>query len=108
MLIKDVYYQERPEAFEIRRHGRKATIVFPTEVKETENHQEESTYAYVAEKVYTIEVDYTKNLRKRVEKEFERWLYLAKKPEEKEATIEDVVEALKTLTNVVVEGFMYV
>lgn len=98
MLIKNVYYQEQPEPFEIRRYGKNmATVVFPTEVSETEEGD------YLATKVYALDVNYTTNLRERIENNFEAWLSRAKKPEIKEATLEDVIEAVNALTDIILE-----
>lgn len=106
MLIKNVYYQEEPEKVEIRRYGRKATVVFATDIRKREETEEEDG-GYIAGKVYTIDVDYTKKLRSRVEENYDEWLLRAKKSETKETTLEDVVEALETLTDVVMGAIEY-
>lgn len=97
MLIKNVYYQEEPEPFEIRKHGKMATIVFPTEVEQTDAGD------YLAKKVYALDVCYTFNLQDRIESNFERWLERAKEPDAKEATLSDVIEAVNTLADIVLE-----
>lgn len=101
MLIRNVFYQERPDQFELRRHGMMATVVFPTDVAETET--EEGT-AYVAGKVYVLETGWTQGLEERIQGNFSKWLANAKKPEEQKTTLDDLVEAINTLTDIVMGG----
>ena len=122
MLIKNVTYSEQPPSFEIRRAGSKAVIVFPCDVEEiqveeTEPETEESSSGlpelgggtktvtqYVAHNVYQLETNWTQNLEQRVSANLEAWKARAMIPEEKEATLSDVIEAVNTLTEIILGG----
>jgi hypothetical protein len=101
MLMKNVYYQEPPAPFEIRQHGKNATILFPTAVETVEGEEETQ---YFAKRVYVLETGYTPNLEERINNNFDLWLARAKVPEEVPTTLDDVVEAINALTDIVMGG----
>lgn len=100
MLIRNVCYQEMPERFEVRRHGGKmATVLFPTEIIETEDP--EGNTQYLAKKVYVLETGWTQGIEERISGRFDAWLAKAKEPQEAATTLDDLVEAINTLTDIV-------
>lgn len=102
MLTRNVYYAERPESFSILHYGTKAVVSFPLNVSEIET--EEGTQ-FLAEEVYTLETAYTPNLAERIEGNLEAWLERAKEVEPRQPiTLDDVVEALNSLTEFVIGG----
>lgn len=102
MLIRNITYQERPAPFEIRKHGRMATVVFPMDVVEAEGPEGEAEY--LARRVYVLETGWTQGLEERIQGDFSKWLANAKKPEDPKTTLDDLVEAINTLTDIVMGG----
>ena len=99
MLIKNVYYGSQPESVIVNERGGKAVVEMPVNVTEIET--EEGTQ-WFAETVYYIETTATPNLKARVEAEYDEWLEVAKIPIPQPTTLQDVVDALITLTEIVV------
>lgn len=122
MLIKNVTYNEYPPAFEVRRSGAKAVVVFPTDIEEIQIEEQvepsenvssllpeigsgtSTTTQYLAHKVYQLETNWTPNIEQRIEANFAGWLAKAKIPAVQEATLSDVVEAVNALTELVLGG----
>ena len=101
MLTRNVFYSERPETFSILHYGTKAVVSFSLNVSEVET--EEGTQ-YLAEEVYSLETIYTPNLAERIEENLEAWLNKAKEPEKETVTLSDIMEAINTLTDIVIGG----
>lgn len=101
MQIKNVYYGERPNRVIVTERGGRAVVEMPVNVREIET---EDRTEWFAETVYYLFTTATPNLEARVEAEYEDWLELAKIPVVAPATLSDVIDAINTLTEIVIGG----
>ena len=99
MQTRNVHYAERPDDVMIRANGETAVVEFPVNVTEIEK---EDVTEYVAEVVYSFETRYTADLEDRVKADYESWLDMARTPTPQQTTLADVVEALNTLTDLII------
>lgn len=100
MLAKNVHYSERPDRIIITTIGSKAVIEMPVDIKEVET--EEGT-DYVCN-VYSVTTKATSNLAERVERNYDKWIEIASKPELQKVDLADVIEAINVLTDMVLGG----
>lgn len=98
MLIKNMHYVNEPPSFEVRISGKNACVLFPRNVKTTEN--EDGEVSYIAENVYYVETGATANLEERVRRNQNAWLAKAMVPDPIETTLSDVVEAINVLAEI--------
>lgn len=101
MQTSNVYYSTQPERVIVTAHGEAATIEFPIDVREVET---EAGTQFLAEKVYSLKTRNTENLLERVKVNYDAWLEMAKVVEPPQTTVDDLVEAINTLTDMVIGG----
>lgn len=101
MQTNNVYYAERPEQVEVTVRGGKALVDFPVNVSEVET--EEGTM-YLAESVYSFLTVAVDGLEERIKSNYDAWLAKAKEVEPQAVSLSDVVEAINTLTDIVLGG----
>lgn len=101
MLTKNVYFAERPDSVIIRTHDTKAIVEIPKGITKVET---EDGTQYMAKELYSIETRNAPGLKERVEKNKNLWIEAAKKSEPAKASLEDVIEAINTLTDIVIGG----
>ena len=102
MLTRNVHYSARPENVVVYQNGDNATVEFPLDV--TEVTREDEITEYVAAEVYSLHTRNTPDLKKRVTDNYEAWLAIAELPEPQKAELSDVVEAINTLTDLILGG----
>ena len=102
MKVKNVCYAAMPDEVIVRVCGNKACIEMPENVSEvTIERDGEQVTEYIAENVYYVETNNTRNLRERVLADKETWKEIAKQVAPVETTLADVVDALNALTEIV-------
>ena len=105
MQTKNVFYSEKPDKVIVTANGKTALVEFPVDVKKiTTGEGEEARIEYVAETVYAIKTTNTSNLKERVSKHYDAWLEVAKHIEPQHPSLSDVIEAVNTLTDIIVGG----
>lgn len=102
MVVKNVCYAAMPDEVIVKQRGIRAVVEIPENVTEiTYERDGEDVTEYVAEKVYCINTQYTKNLRERVLADKEAWKEVARQIAPVDTTLADVVEAINALTEIV-------
>lgn len=101
MMTKNVYFAEQPDRVIVTANGEKAVVELPVNVAEVET---EDGVQYCADTVYSISTKNTPNLRERVEANYAAWLEVARVVEPQKATLDDAIEAINTLTDLVIGG----
>lgn len=105
MLTRNVHYSEQPESVIVTSNNRDAIVELPIDVREIEIEETDGIRTeWIADKVYFVKVRATKNLKERVENNYDSWLALAKEPEVQTTTIEDLVDAINVLQDLILEG----
>lgn len=101
MMTRNVYYAERPDRVIVTANGSKAVVELPVDVTEVET---EDGVQYLADTVYCISTKNTPNLKERVEANYDAWVEIASVVEPQKATLDDAIEAINTLTDLVIGG----
>lgn len=101
MQTKNVYYAHRPEKIIITENNGYAVVELPVNVSEVETAD---GMQYLAETVYYVKTKATTNLKSRVKKKYSAWLEVASVIEPQRATLDDAIEAINTLTDLVIGG----
>lgn len=101
MMTKNVYFAEQPDRVIVTANGAKAVVELPVDVTEVET---EDGVQYCANIVYSISTKNTPNLKERVEANYDAWLEVASVVEPQKATLDDAIEAINTLTDLVIGG----
>lgn len=101
MMTKNVYFAEQPDRVIVTANGANAVVELPVDVTEVET---EDGVQYCADIVYSISTKNTPNLKERVEANYDAWLEVASVVEPQKATLDDAIEAINTLTDLVIGG----
>ena len=105
MLTKNVHYSEKPGKFMITTCGSVSVVEFPLDVTAvTIEEGEEKRKEWIAESVYSLTTTTTPDLEKRVKKNYDAWLKKAQEIELQQPSLEDVIEAVNTLTDMILGG----
>ena len=105
MQTRNVHYSQQPDNVIITEHAGKAVIELPINVAEVvKEYEGETITEWVAEKVYYIRTVSTQGLKERVEADYDAWLELASVPDPSSVTMEDLVDAINTLTDIILGG----
>lgn len=101
MMTRNVYYAEQPDRVMVTAHGKTAIVELPVGITEVET---EDGVQYRADIVYSISTRNTPGLKQRVEANYNSWLEVASVVEPQKATLDDAIEAINTLTDLVIGG----
>lgn len=102
MQTKNEHFGERPDRVVVRRNGKYALVLFPLNVTEV---QTEDGSQWLAETVYSMRTMDRPDLKDRVNANYEAWLEVAKKAVEPQTpTMADLVDAVNTLTDLLIGG----
>lgn len=102
MMIKNEHYGERPNKVIVRSNGKEAVVEFPLNVTET---QTEDGSQWLAETVYSMRTKDRPDLEERIDANYAAWLEAAKNAVEPQApNLTDVVDAINTLTDLILGG----
>lgn len=105
MLTRNVHYAEEPEKVILNTCGSVSSVEFPVGVTEVtiEDPEGERT-EYVADAVYSLKLATVPNLKARIEADYDAWLERAMQIEPPKPSLDDIIEALDTLTDIIVGG----
>ena len=102
MQTRNVCYGEQPNNVMIYTHGGEAVVEFPVNVTEVPT---EDGSQWIAETAYSIRTRYTPGLEDRVNANYAAWLEASKKAVDPQTpTMADLVEAVNTLTDLLIGG----
>lgn len=102
MQTRNVCYGELPNNVMVYTHGGEAVVEFPVNVTEVPT---EDGSQWVAETVYYVRTRNTPGLEGRINANYAAWLEAAKKAIDPQTpTMADLVEAVNTLTDLLIGG----
>lgn len=102
MLTKNVQFAKKPDKVMIRRiqNGYMCYVDLVENIREMKENEETN---YIAD-VYSVQAGYTAGLKERVERDYEKWLMVAKDIPAPQPTVTDIVDAINALAELVIGG----